>query len=90
MGSDLSLQQLADTVGLSRYHCARTFKDTTGTSAHEYVTMQRVERAKVLLQRTRQPLGDIAAVCGFADQSHFTRVFRQRVGVTPGKFRSGD
>jgi len=89
MGSDLTLQQLADAIGLSRFHFARTFKDTTGTSAHEYVTMQRVERAKVLLQRTRQPLSDIAALCGFADQSHFTRVFGQRVGVTPGKFRSG-
>jgi AraC family transcriptional regulator len=49
---------------------------------------RRVERAKVLLTRTGTPLPDVACRCGFADQSHLTRVFRQRVGVTPGCFRA--
>jgi AraC family transcriptional regulator len=49
---------------------------------------RRVERAKVLLGRTGTPLPDVACRCGFADQSHLTRVFRQRVGVTPGRFRA--
>lgn len=86
--SDLSLHQLADAVGLSRFHFARTFKATTGTSAHHYVVEQRIDRAKVLLRRTRIPLSDIAAQCGFSDQSHFTRMFRQHVGTTPGRYRT--
>lgn len=89
LGGDLSLQDLADTVGVSRYHFARMFKNTTGISAHEYVTRQRIERAQILLKRTRIPLRDIAAQCGFSDQSHMTRLFRKRVGVTPGRYRAG-
>lgn len=64
------------------------FKLTTGLSVHEYVT-RRVERVQLLLQRTREPLRDIAAQCGFFDQSHMTRVFSQRVGGTPGIYRAG-
>jgi AraC family transcriptional regulator len=88
LADDLSLQDLADTVGVSRYHFARMFRQTTGLSAHEYVTRRRVERAQILLHRTRIPLRDIALQCGFSDQSHMTRVFSQRVGVTPGKYRA--
>jgi AraC family transcriptional regulator len=62
---------------------------TTVLSVHEYVTRRRVEHAQLLLQRTRHPLRDIAAQCGFSDQSHMTRVFSHRVGVTPGKYRAG-
>lgn len=87
LDGDLSLQQLADTIGLSRFHFARAFKQTTGVTVHEHVTALRIERAKVLLRRTREPLSVIAARCGFSDQSHFTRVFRKRVDVTPGQFR---
>ncbi len=84
----IALEDLARTVGLSRYHFARRFRQSTGTTPHEFVLRQRVERAKTLLHRTNTPLLDIACSCGFADQSHMTREFRQRVGVTPGRYRA--
>jgi AraC family transcriptional regulator len=86
---NISLDDLAGTVGLSRYHFARRFRQSTSTTPYEFILQQRVERAKTLLHRTNPPLHDIACICGFADQSHMTREFRKRVGVTPGRYRAG-
>ena len=54
-----------------------------------YTVHRRVEVAKALLRRTRDSLAEIAAATGFADQSQSTVVFRQEVGLTPGRFRAG-
>jgi AraC family transcriptional regulator len=85
---NISLDDLAGSVGLSRYHFARRFRQSTGTTPHEFVLQQRIERAKTLLHRTNTALLDIASVCGFADQSHMTREFRKRINVTPGRYRA--
>lgn len=85
----MSLDDLASTVALSRFHFARRFRQSMGTSPHEWVLRQRVAQARTLLTRTDTPLLDIALRCGFADQSHLTRVFRKRTGTTPGRFRAG-
>lgn len=84
----ISLEDLAASVSLSRFHFARRFRQSTGTSPHEFVLRQRVERARTMLLRTDRPLRDIALSCGFADQSHLTRVFRKQTGTTPGRFRA--
>ena len=47
----------------------------------------RIEAAKAMLRRREAPLSSIALACGFADQSHFTRVFTRRVGLSPGAWR---
>ena len=86
----IALDDLAATVALSRYHFARRFRQSVGTTPHEFVVQQRIEQAKTLLQRTDRSLTDIACGCGFADQSHMTREFKKRVGVTPGRYRSED
>lgn len=83
----VSLDDLAGAVGLSRFHFGRCFRRTTGTRPHEFLVAQRVERAKTMLTRTGVPLVDISARCGFADQSHMTRTFKQRVGTTPARYR---
>jgi AraC-like DNA-binding protein len=54
---------------------------------HTYVSRRRVERAKEMMVTTDQPLTAIASRCGFADQSHFGRVFRRLVGPSPGDWR---
>ena len=84
----ITLADLAAVVGLSRCRFARRFRCSTGTSPHGFVLDRRVARAKLLLTRTGMPLSDVALRCGFADQSHLTRVFRARVGVPPGRFRA--
>ena len=82
-----SLEKLAATAGLSVFHFARAFKQSQGMTPHSYLLHRRVVRAQELLSATDLSLSQIALVSGFADQSHFTRHFRQRVGVPPSSFR---
>ncbi|MGK5112250.1 MULTISPECIES: helix-turn-helix domain-containing protein [unclassified Geodermatophilus] len=88
LAETVSLDDLAAVARLSRFHFARKFRATIGTTPHAFVLQQRVERARTLLERTGTPIPDIAASCGFADQPHLTREFKKRVGVTPGRYRS--
>jgi AraC family transcriptional regulator len=89
VGEDLSLGTLAQQAGLSPYHFARLFRHTTGQSPHQFVLCRRVETARRLLRETDLPLVLVAAKSGFADQSHFTRVFKRVIGITPGAYRAG-
>jgi AraC family transcriptional regulator len=83
----LKIDELASLVGLSAYHFARRFKVEFGVPPHGFVLDRRVERAKGLMGNTGDRLKSIAVDCGFSDQSHLTRVFKKRVGLTPGEFR---
>jgi AraC-like DNA-binding protein len=88
LDEDLSLTVLADIACLSPYHFSRSFKETVGVGPQRYVIQRRIERAKTLLRRTREPLALIALEAGFSDQSHFTTIFGREMGVTPGRFRA--
>ena len=74
-------------MALSRFHFARRFRRSFDASPHEFVLRQRVARARQLLERRAIPIHDVALACGFADQSHLNRVFKNQVGTTPGRFR---
>jgi AraC family transcriptional regulator len=79
----LTLGELALITGMSTYHFARTFKQVTGVTPHQYVLNARVERAKRLLLQGKLSIAEIANRVGFFDQSHLTRSFKRLVGVTP-------
>lgn len=83
----ITLQDLAAACGLSAPHLAHAFKASVGVSPHRWLLLRRVERAKALLRLNRGTLADIASDCGFADQSHLTRVFRRATGLAPGAWR---
>ncbi|WP_181707322.1 helix-turn-helix transcriptional regulator [Chthonobacter rhizosphaerae] len=83
---DVDLATLAAVAGLSRHHLVRAFKRHTGLTPHAFQTDRRVRTARRLLG-AGEALADVAAACGFSDQSHLTRVFKARVGVPPGAFR---
>ncbi|HSY12588.1 MAG TPA: RpiB/LacA/LacB family sugar-phosphate isomerase [Verrucomicrobiae bacterium] len=84
---DLSVAELAQTVGMSQYYFSKLFKMSTGTTPHQYVMRQRVERAQEVLRETRTALAEVATIVGFETQSHFTSVFRRLVGATPKHYR---
>ncbi|MHB8600219.1 MAG: helix-turn-helix domain-containing protein [Ktedonobacteraceae bacterium] len=87
LGQDLSLELLAQQTGLSPYHFARVFRQTTGESPHQFVLQQRVALAQQLLRETDAPLAQVAQESGFASQSHLTDVFKRRFGLTPRVYR---
>jgi AraC family transcriptional regulator len=87
LSDDPNLSELASLCGLSRSHFMRSFKHTTGMPPHRWLLMQRVNRAKDLLVKSEISISQIALDCGFADQSHLTRVFGKVFGKTPGAFR---
>ncbi len=84
---DLSLESLAQQTGFSPYHFARLFRRTTGESPHHFVLRLRIERAQCLLQQRDLPLAVVALESGFANQSHFTQVFKRHLGLTPRAYR---
>ena len=81
---NLTVQLLADEVGLSPAHFARAFRETIGRAPHQYLLTLRLERARRLLDAPEAMLSDVAQRTGFADQAHFTRLFKREFGVTPG------
>ena len=84
---DTSLSELAALCGLSRSYFVRAFKQITGIPPHRWLLAQRVKRAQELLRGSKLPIIEIAAACGFADQSHLTRVFSRALGISPAAWR---
>ena len=87
MDTDLSLAELARQYGLSVSYFVRAFKMTTGDPPHRWMLRERVERSKSFLAHSEVGIAEIAIGCGFADQSHFTRIFKSFVGITPAAWR---
>ena len=87
LGGKLSLEYIAAEFGLSVSHFSRAFRISTGLPPHQWLLRQRVRAAKQLLTVRDLPLSEIAISAGFANQSHFTRVFSEVVGVSPGVWR---
>ena len=87
LDNSLNLQELAESVNLSSYHFARTFKKLTGQSPMHYFTQLRLQQACHLLDTTRQPIKQIASAVGYTDPQYFSRIFRRTIGMTPHAYR---
>ena len=81
------MTQIAAEFELSVSHFSRAFRISTGLPPHKWLLRQRVKAAKQLMTIRDLPLSEIAMSAGFANQSHFTRVFSAMVGVSPGAWR---
>jgi AraC family transcriptional regulator len=86
-GREIRLWELAHLAGMSAHYFCQLFKQSTGLSPHQFLLRCRIVRAKEFLRNREFTVGHAAAATGFADQSHFTKVFRRLVGVTPMQFR---
>jgi AraC-like DNA-binding protein len=86
-GEDISLQHLAAVCGLSVRQVSRAFRKSTGLPPHQWLMRYRVDKAKSLLRDSSKTISDVALACGFADQSHFSRVFKSFCHVTPDFWR---
>ncbi|EXL06252.1 AraC family transcriptional regulator [Brucella anthropi] len=79
----IRLQELATLAGLSESYFCSAFKASTGVSPHAWQMRKRIDQAQMLLLQPNVSLPHIAALTGFADQAHFTRVFKKLTGTTP-------
>jgi AraC family transcriptional regulator len=87
LGEDLSLNDIANELGMSQYYFCHLFKRSTGISPHQFLIRQRVEQAKHLLKQPERTILSVAMECGFANQSHLAKCFRQYTGINPNQFR---
>jgi AraC family transcriptional regulator len=84
---NISLANVARECGLSRGYFIKAFRATTGLTPHQWLQRFRVDKAKSMLLHSSAPVAQIAVACGFADQSHLTRVFTHLVGDSPAAWR---
>jgi transcriptional regulator GlxA family with amidase domain len=84
--AQITLGELAEIEGVSRFQLLRAFVRQTGVTPHAYQMQLRVRLARRLLAAGRLPAA-VAAETGFSDQSHLNRVFRRQVGTSPGRYR---
>jgi AraC family transcriptional regulator len=84
---DILLSAIATELGMSQYYFCQLFKRSTGMTPHQYLIAQRIERAKHLLNKPELTITFVALECGFANQSHFAKCFRQYTGMNPKEFR---
>lgn len=84
---NLSLEELANEAGFSKYHFARLFKEMTGTTCHNFLLGQRILYAKSLLVDFSLPITEVAMRSGFNSLATFNRIFKAQIGCTPSEFR---
>jgi AraC family transcriptional regulator len=87
---NIKLSEIATAVGMSQYYFIRLFKQSMGMTPYNYVIAERLERAKQMLQHQEMSLGEISNQCGFSDQSHLTRYFKRKFGITPQAMRNSN
>ena len=85
----ISLEQLSDAMGVSRFHLSHLFSNKLGIGFKEYLNNLRVECAKSILRSTDIPVAEVYAASGFENQRTFNRVFRESTGQSPRNYRIG-
>ena len=84
---ELSIEDIAQSIGYTKYYFSRRFKEEMGVSVTDYIKAARIERAKLLLTSTDLSIQDIADRLHYCSRSYFSTVFLDTVGSTPTKFR---
>lgn len=86
--TDLNLDEVADAVGLSKYHLCREFNHLYGISPGKYLANLRLQKSCALLLQSRQhTIAEIASLVGFSNDNYFCKVFRKAFGTTPTQYR---
>jgi AraC family transcriptional regulator len=87
LGTPIRVSDLSGLLHRTEAHFSRVFKETFGVSPHAYVLRRRIELASQLMIESTTPLSEIALKCGFTDQAHLSKRFRQQTGTTPAAWR---
>lgn len=85
----ITTEELAQALGTNRTYLCRMFREETGETVQDYVTGLKMDEARRLLDVTQKTAAEIGSYLGYSSQSHFQRVFKKVMGVTPGEYRRG-
>ena len=85
--SNMSLSEMADSIGISVYYMSHVFKKTTSVTIIGYRTSKRIDKARELLVTTRLSVTEIAYACGFSSQGYFSERFVKTCGISPSAYR---
>ena len=83
----ITVENMAEALFMSRPYLSRKFKEETGESLTDFILYEKTEEAKRLLRYSDKPITAISSYLGFSSPSHFSRVFKARVCLTPGEYR---
>lgn len=81
----ISVDEISENVGYSRYYFSRCFKDVTGCTVNEYINRVRINYAYKKLREGEMSVGEVSLMCGFTDISYFTKIFKKHTGILPSK-----
>jgi AraC-like DNA-binding protein len=84
---DLSTARIAAALAFNADHLGRAFRDAFGETLTDHIHRLRIDRARMLFRSTDLPVARVAAEVGFGDERYFRRIFKRRVGLTPGQFQ---
>jgi AraC family transcriptional regulator len=87
LDADMSLKDIAAAAGMSLFHFAKSFKEATGRSPHQFLTEFRLLQARSLLHDATLSIGEVAKAVGLS-HGRFTAVFAREMGMTPSEFRA--
>lgn len=87
LSNDLSMQMIAEYLHCSTSHLMHIFKKKIGKTVIEYITDERINKARQILKESDLPINVTARICGYEDYSYFTRVFKKETGMTPRNYR---
>ena len=87
LSDNIGLEQLAEIISVSPYYLSKLFKEEKGENFINYVTSMRLEKARQLLSDNALIIKEVTAAVGYNDQNYFSRLFKQRFGMTPTEFR---
>jgi len=82
----LSLETIAKELHVNKSYLSRIFKSTTSANLHEYLNIQRVRKAQILLTTTEKEISEISELIGFNSVTYFQRIFKKHTGTTPNKY----
>ena len=85
---EITVEELAGICKLNRSYFSKLFKDNMGCPPQEFLIRLRLSKAADLMKGTGKSIGDISAMCGYPNQLHFSRAFKQRYGVSPREWRA--
>lgn len=84
---EYSLEEVAQLANLSPYYFIKVFKTQTGKTPYDFLVDIKINKACTLLKTSSNTITEICEYCGFSNSSHFTNVFKRKMGVSPSEYR---